>query len=195
MTIHADADIHADVEVGVGTAVWAHACVREGAQIGHGCVLGRGVYVDVNVVVGDNCKIQDGARLYRPALLSDGVFVGPGAVLANDRHPRAVTPTGEQLGPDEWTAEPVVLGEGSSVGANATILPGVTVGSWAMIAAGSVATRDVDDFALMAGVPAIRRGWVGRSGVSLTRGGGDTWQCPTTGEVYVETHGRLRPQL
>lgn len=158
--IHHSADVAPSARIGGGTRIW-HGCqVREGATIGRNCVLGKDVYVDADVVIGDNVKIQNGALLYRGVTLEDGVFVGPGAVFTNDRHPRAVTPDGSPKREADWSVVPTRVGTGASVGANATIVCGVNIGRWALIGAGAVVTTDVPDHALVYGNPARVRGCV-----------------------------------
>lgn len=184
--IHPTADVEDGALVAAGTVVWRRAHVRAGARIGTGCTIGRGVFVDEGVCLGDRVKVQNDALLYGPARIGDGAFVGPGAVLTNDLYPRAVNVDGTSKCADDWSAVGVVLGAGCSVGARAVLLPGVTVGRWAMIAAGAVVTADVRAFALVAGVPARERGWVGRAGRPLTPLGGGCFRCPVTQEKYVE---------
>lgn len=170
--------------VGDGSVVWPTAVVRTGASIGSNCVVGRGVYVDAEVVVGANCKIQDAAKLYGPARLDDGVFVGPGAILTNDRHPRAIAPDGVPIGRDSWVRQGVSIAEGASVGAGALVVSGVTIGEWAMIGAGAVVANDVAPFSLVVGVPAHRVGWVGEAGARLVEEDGGLLRCPVTGRRY-----------
>lgn len=192
--VHPSADIDPTVRLGERTRVWHLAQVREGAVIGRDCVLGRGAYVGPGVRLGDNCKVQNQALVYEPAVLKDGVFIGPAAVLTNDRHPRAVTPDGALKSAADWDAVGVVIQEGASIGAQAVCVAPVTVGRWALVAAGSVVIRDVPDFALVAGVPAGRIGWVGRSGMRLEKSEDDNWRCPRTDARYVERDGVLMPQ-
>jgi acetyltransferase-like isoleucine patch superfamily enzyme len=158
--VHPSADIEPDVSVGPRTAIWQRAQIRRGARIGAECVIGRDVFVDVGVVVGDRVKIQNGALLYQGVSVEDGVFIGPGAILTNDRHPRAITSTGDLAGDDDWTVSPIVLRHGCSVGAGAVLVAGLEVGTYAMVGAGAVVTRDVPGHALIAGNPARRIGWV-----------------------------------
>ncbi|TDE15891.1 acyltransferase [Jiangella asiatica] len=186
------ADVDPSAEIGDGSSVWHLAQVREKAALGRGCVVGRGAYVGTGVRVGDNCKIQNYALVYEPAVLEDGVFVGPAAVLTNDTFPRAVNPDGSAKSAADWDAVGVTLREGCSVGARAVCVAPVTVGRWATVAAGAVVTRDVPDFALVVGVPARRIAWVGRAGVPLHDVGEGRWRCPRTGEQYVEEDGHLR---
>lgn len=189
--VHASADVDERAVLGAGTTVWHIAQIREGARLGCHCVVGRGAYVGPGVIIGDNVKVQNYALVYEPARLADGVFVGPAAVLTNDVYPRSVSVTGELKGPADWQALGVVVAEGASIGARAVIVAGVHIGRWALVAAGAVVTRDVPDFALVAGVPAKRIGWVGRAGVTLVRQGESRWQCPQTGELFAESAGLL----
>ena len=149
-----------DVVIGAGTRVWAHAQVRSGARIGAECVIGAGATVDTGVTIGDRCKVQNAALLYSGVRLGDGVFVGPAAVLTNDRLPRAVNPDGAARARGDWTLSGIVVEDGASIGANATVVAGVRIGAWSMVAAGAVVTRDVPAHALVAGVPARRIAWV-----------------------------------
>jgi acetyltransferase-like isoleucine patch superfamily enzyme len=150
--------------------------------------IGRGAYVDAGVVLGNNCKVQNQALIYEPAHLADGVFVGPGAILTNDRHPRAVTPALQKKSQTDWTAVGVSVAEGAAIGAGSVVIAPARIGSWALVGAGSVVTRDVPDFAVVMGSPARRTGWVGRAGVALvpTTPPGD-FLCPVTSARYRQT--------
>ena len=121
----------------------------------------------------------------------DRYFIGPAAVFTNDHYPRSVSPDGSIKGGDDWEAVGVTCREGSSIGARAVCVAPVTIGRWALVAAGSVVIKDVPDFALVAGVPARRIGWVGRAGVPLEQGADGTWTCPQTGTTYTESDGQL----
>jgi acetyltransferase-like isoleucine patch superfamily enzyme len=158
--IDAAATVEQGAVIGEGSRVWALTQVRRGARIGADCVIGAGVMVDVDVVIGDRCKVQSGALLFRGVRLADGVFIGPGAVLTNDRHPRAVAPDGTPLTAADWQLSPIDVGEGASIGANATVVAGVRIGAWAMVGAGAVVAHDVPAHGLVAGVPARQMGWV-----------------------------------
>jgi acetyltransferase-like isoleucine patch superfamily enzyme len=149
-------------------------------------VLGRGTYIGVGVRVGDRVKVQNSALLYEPAVIGDGVFIGPAVVFTNDRHPRAVNPDGSVKSADDWEAVGVQVASGASIGAGAICVAPVTIGAWALVAAGSVVTTNVPDFALVAGTPARRVGWVGRAGVQLATLESRVWQCPETSERYIE---------
>jgi len=189
--IQASADVSPEATVGEGSSVWHLAQVREGAVLGKSCIVGRGAYVGVGVRMGDSCKLQNYALVYEPAVLEDGVFVGPGVVFTNDRYPRSIAPDGTQKQGEDWEAVGVTVRRGASIGARSVCVAPVTIGRWAQVAAGSVVTRDVPDFALVAGVPAIRKRWVGRAGLPLEPAGEGSWICPQTGERYVEANERM----
>lgn len=191
VSIAPGADVSHEATLGVGTKIWHLAQVRERAVIGDNCIIGRGAYIGTGVIVGANCKIQNYALVYEPATLADGVFIGPGVVLTNDTYPRAVGPDGGIKSAADWTPVGVAIEEGASIGARAVCVAPVVVGAWSMVAAGAVVTKDVPAFALMAGVPARRIAWVGKSGARLLQRG-DSWVCPADGSEYEETDGRLR---
>jgi len=191
MTVHAGAEVADDVILGDGTTVWPLAQIREGATLGASCIIGRGAYVGTGVIMGDNCKLQNYALVYEPAVLEDGVFVGPAAVFTNDFYPRAITPAGKLKRGADWEPVGVTVRHGASVGARAVCVAPVTIGRWALVAAGSVVTKDVADFSLVAGVPARHIRWVGKAGVPLEGDGGGGWRCPQTGERFVESDGVL----
>ncbi|WP_158866171.1 acyltransferase [Leifsonia sp. AG29] len=185
------ADVDPRAEVGDRTRVWHLAQVREGAVVGADCILGRGAYVGPGVRIGDNCKLQNYALVYEPAVLEDGVFVGPAAVFTNDVFPRAVNPDGSLKSADDWEAVGVTVRTGASIGARAVCIAPVVIGRWALVGAGSVVRSDVPDHALVAGVPARRIGWVGEAGLPLVSAGDGAWRCPRTGRLYREVDGLL----
>jgi UDP-2-acetamido-3-amino-2,3-dideoxy-glucuronate N-acetyltransferase len=158
--IHASAELEPNVSVGAGTAIWHRAQIRGGAVIGAESTIGREVFIDERVSIGNRVNIQNRALVYEGVTIEDGVLIGPGAVLTNDRLPRAITPTGELAGPEDAEVAPILLRRGCSVGAGAVIVAGVDVGSFATVGAGAVVTRDVPGHALVAGNPARRIGWV-----------------------------------
>lgn len=173
--------------LGDGSVVWDLAQVRTGARLGRECTIGRNVFVDAGVTVGDRCKVQNNALLYAPATIGDGVFIGPAVVLTNDRYPRAVEPDGTLKSAADWDPAGAVVGDGAAIGASAVILAGVVVGDWSLVAANSMVTRDVPPYALFAGSPARRIGWVGPAGRPLVRVEGDRWRCPSTGATFVQS--------
>ena len=193
VTIAGSADVDDRAIVGNGTSVWHLAQIREHAQLGQNCVIGRGAYIGSGVHLGDNCKVQNYALVYEPAQLADGVFIGPGVVLTNDTYPRAVAPDGELKSATDWDAVGVTIGRGASIGARSVCVAPLAVGAWALIAAGSVVTKDVAAYALVAGVPARRIGWVGRNGTRLADEGHGAWTCTATNDRYQETDGALAP--
>ncbi|WP_082357937.1 acyltransferase [Arthrobacter alpinus] len=190
-TIAPSADVSEAADIGEGTKIWHLAQVREGAKLGKNCIVGRGAYVGSGVTMGDNCKLQNYALVYEPALLGNGVFIGPAVVLTNDTYPRSVSPDGTLKSAQDWEPAGVTIGDGASIGARAVCVAPVSIGNWATVAAGAVVTKDVPDFALVAGVPARRIRWVGKAGFPLTKNG-DFWICPETGNKYVEENETLR---
>jgi len=171
--IHPTADLEADVSVGPRSSIWHRAQVRIGARIGAECVIGRDAFIDEGVTLGDRVKIQNLALVYHGVTVEDGVFIGPNAILTNDRFPRAITATGELARADDWTVSPITLRTGCSIGAGAVVVAGTDVGRFATVGAGSIVTRSVPDHALVAGNPARRIGWVCACGRRLVDATGD----------------------
>ncbi len=180
------AEVDPTATIGDGSAIWHLVQVRDQARIGKNCIIGRGAYIGTGVVIGDNCKIQNYALVYEPAEIGNGVFIGPAAVLTNDQFPRAVNPDGSIKSASDWDAVGVKIGDGASIGARAICIAPLSIGAWALIAAGAVVTKNVPDYALVAGVPAKRIRWVGRAGVPLENIGDNLFRCPVTEQIYRE---------
>ncbi|MBN1837572.1 MAG: N-acetyltransferase [Spirochaetales bacterium] len=152
--IHATAQVDGRARLGENVKVWNWVQIREDAEIGDGTILSKGVYVDSGVHIGRNVKIQNNVSVYHGVTIEDGVFVGPHVCFTNDKVPRAINPDGSQKGAADWEVWPILIRRGASLGANSTILPGVTVGCFALVGAGAVVTRDVPDHGLVVGNPA-----------------------------------------
>ncbi len=150
--VHPTAIVEEGAEIGEGTRIWHFAHVRTGAKIGRNCNIGKGVYIDVGVEIGDRVKIQNFVSVYRGVKVEDDVFLGPHATLTNDLYPRSFN--------EDWEVVPTLIKRGASIGANATIVCGVTIGEYAMVGAGAVVTKDVPPHALVYGNPARVRGFV-----------------------------------
>jgi acetyltransferase-like isoleucine patch superfamily enzyme len=193
--IAATADVDASASIGEGSKIWHLAQVRDGVVMGENCIVSRGAYIGSGVRIGDNCKIQNYALVYEPAVLGAGVFIGPAVVLTNDQYPRAVNPDMTLKSGSDWDAVGVSIGDGASIGAQSVCIAPVKIGAWALVAAGSVVTKDVPDFALVAGNPAKRIRWVGRAGAPLENIGDNRFRCPITGELYLEENSQLLTQL
>ena len=181
--IHPTADVSPEARIGPGTRIWHEAQVRERAVVGADCVLGKGVYIDRDVVVGDGVKVQNRASLFHGLTVEDNVYIGPHVSFANDRYPRAVNPDGSPRTDADWRETPTLVREGASIGAGAVVLPGVTIGRWAMVGAGAVVTRDVPDHALVTGNPARVVGRACVCGAPMAEEG-ESWRCPACGRTY-----------
>lgn len=159
--VHESSIVDNDVKIGNGTKIWHFCHIQAGARIGANCSFGQNVYVANNVSIGNGCKVQNNVSIYEGVCLEDYVFCGPSMVFTNDLTPRAKYPKGREA------YKKTLLKEGASVGANATIVCGVTIGRWAMIAAGAVVTKSVRNYALVSGIPAKQIGWVCECGKVL----------------------------
>jgi acetyltransferase-like isoleucine patch superfamily enzyme len=157
--IHPTAEVHPNAKIGDGTRIWNNAQVRERAVIGKNCIISKDVYVDLDTSIGDGVKIQNGVSIYKGVTVEDEVFIGPYAVFTNDLFPRANVKT--------WEIMPTRLQKGCSIGANSTIVCGVTVGNYAMVAAGAVVTTNVPRYTLVAGNPARNVGCVCHCGARM----------------------------
>lgn len=168
------AHVSDEAKIGSGTKIWINSQIRENAVIGKNCIISKDTYVDFDVEIGDGCKIQNGVSLYHGVTLEEGVFVGPNAAFTNDFYPRAFSG-------DNWDVCPTVIKKGASIGANATIVCGHTLGEYCMVGSGSVVTKDVPPYALVAGNPARVIGYVCECGHRLDESG----RCPKCGK-YVK---------
>ncbi len=183
------ADVDSSATLGDGSSIWHLAQIRDGVVLGANCIIGRGAYIGSGVTMGDNCKVQNYALVYEPAKIGNGVFIGPAAVLTNDQFPRAVNTDLSLKSGSDWDAVGVTIHDGASIGARAVCIAPVTIGKWALVAAGAVVTKDVPDFALVAGVPAKRIRWVGRAGVPLVDIGNNLFRCPQDQSQYRQISG------
>jgi acetyltransferase-like isoleucine patch superfamily enzyme len=181
--IHPSADVAADARIGDRTKVWNRAQVREGAVIGDDCIIGRDAFIDAGVRIGHRVKIQNAALVYHGVTVDDGVFIGPGAILTNDRYPRSITADGELATDADWSVDEIHLGYGCSIGAGAVVVAGSDVGRFATVGAGAVVSRSVPDYALVAGSPARRIGWVCACGRRLVESYGHG-ECTFDGRRY-----------
>lgn len=185
------AEVSPQAVIGDNSSIW-HLCqIREGAVLGENCVVGRGAYIGTGVRMGDNCKVQNHALVYEPAVLGDGVFIGPAVVLTNDTYPRAINPDGSLKSAADWEAVGVTIDSGASIGARSVCVAPVHIGAWALVAAGSVVSRDVPAHALVAGVPARQIGWVSRTGTRLEDHGDGSLVDPASGITYHVIDGQL----
>lgn len=191
MSIAKNVSIGKDTFVPDSAQIWDFAQLRDGVKIGERVIVGRSAYLGKNVSVGDDCKIQNLALIYEPAVLERGVFVGPSVIFTNDRFPRAVKPDFRQKKAHDWASVGVYVKEGASIGAGSVCVAPIIIGRWAMIAAGSVVTRDVPDYGLFLGAPARRVNWVGKTGRNLLQSREDNsiYICPETGDRYREISG------
>jgi UDP-2-acetamido-3-amino-2,3-dideoxy-glucuronate N-acetyltransferase len=179
--VHETSYIDENVKIGEGTKVWHFSHIQKGVQIGENCSLGQNVNVSNNVKIGSGVKIQNNVSVYEGVELEDYVFCGPSMVFTNDLTPRSKYPKGSQ------SYKKTLVKFGASIGANATIVCGNTIGRWAMVASGAVITKDVPNYALMAGVPAKQIGWVCECGMPLI----EELVCKECGRTYILKKGLL----
>lgn len=165
--IHPTSVVHERAQIGEGTQVWLFCQIREGVQIGRDCLIGKNVYVDPDVVVGDRCKLMNNVSVYSGVTLEDAVFCGPHVCFTNDKVPRAVNPDMSAKKPEDWKLSKTLVKTGAALGANATIVCGITIGKWAMVGSGAVVTHNVPDHALVLGNPARIAGWVCSCGLKV----------------------------
>ncbi len=178
--VHETSVVDPGSEIGEGTQVWHFSHIMAGAKIGKRCKLGQNVFVAKGAVLGDNCKIQNNVSLYEGVILEDDVFCGPSMVFTNVKTPRSAFV--RNTSSDYFRT---IVKRGASIGANATVICGVTIGRHAFVGAGSVVSRDVPDYALVYGVPAVVKGWACECGVQLVFSSDGEAQCPECGREYL----------
>ncbi|MFN8506901.1 MAG: acyltransferase [Dehalococcoidia bacterium] len=181
--VHPTAEVSDRARIGEGASIWHQAQVRENAGIGPGCIIGKGVYIGADVQVGANCKVQNYSCVYEGTTLEDGVFVGPEVVFTNDRFPRAINPDGSLKSASDWECVGATVQYGAAVGSRSVVLPGVRIGRWALVGAGSVVTKDVPAHGLVIGNPARQVGWVCQCARRLN----DDLGCAECGRRYQHT--------
>ena len=164
MKIHKSADISKKAKIGVGTQIWNDVKVRDKVKIGQNCIIHKGVYIDEGVKIGNNVKIQVNSSIFKGVDIKDGVFIGPHVCFTNDKNPRAINPNGKIKKSGNWTISKTTVEVGAAIGANATILPSLKIGKWALVGAGSVVTKNVPSYGLVLGNPAELVGYVNESG-------------------------------
>lgn len=182
---HNTAVIDQPCAIGAGSKIWHFCHIMAGARIGANCNLGQNVMVGSGAVIGNGVKIQNNVSVYKGVILEDDVFVGPSAVFTNVINPRSFVERKDEF-------RETLVRRGATIGANSTIVCGVTIGEYALIGAGSTVTKDVKPFSQMVGVPAKHSGWVSRNGQKLTFDKNGTAVCPATGEKYILAEETVR---
>lgn len=178
---HETAVIDEGAQIGSGSKIWHFSHVMSAAKIGVNCILGQNVFLGNKVILGNNVKVQNNVSVYEGVICEDDVFLGPSMVFTNVINPRSAIGRKEEF-------KPTLVKRGATIGANATIICGVTLGEYCMVGAGAVVTKDIKPFALVTGVPAKQTGWVSRSGEIME----DDLICPMTGEKYFLENGELK---
>ncbi|MCX7876362.1 MAG: acetyltransferase [Melioribacteraceae bacterium] len=185
--VHQSSYIDENVEIGEGTKIWHFSHIQSGAKIGKNCVLGQNVNIANNVIIGNNVKIQNNVSVYEGVILEDYVFCGPSVVFTNIKDPRSKFP---QSGSKFYIK--TIVKEGATLGANSTIVCGVSIGKYAFIGAGAVVTKDIPDYALVVGNPAKIIGWVSEAGQKLIFNNENYAICKKTGEKYMLLNGSVK---
>lgn len=188
--VHKTAEIQKGATIGKGTKIWHYSQVLQGAKIGKNCTVGHNCLVSSKAKLSDGVKLQSNVDIWDFVTLQDNVFVGPSAVFTNDLNPRAKYPKNKFPQYGKWL--PTLVKEGATVGANATILCGITIGKWAMVGAGAVVTKDVPDYSLVTGVPAALAGWVCECGMKL-RFAESRVSCTVCKRRYEKRNNTVKP--
>lgn len=185
-TVHPSAIVDEGAKIGAGSRIWHFVHICGGAEIGENCSFGQNVFVGNRVKIGDNCKIQNNVSVYDNVYLEEGVFCGPSMVFTNVYNPRSLIERKSEY-------RDTLVKKGATLGANCTIVCGITIGRFAFVGAGAVVNKDVPDYALMVGVPARQIGWMSEYGeqLDLPVSGSDSAVCSHTGAVYTLSDGRL----
>ena len=186
-SVHESSYIDPGVEIGDGTKIWHFCHVMKGSRIGKKCKIGQNVVIGPDAVIGNNCKIQNNISVYKGVTLEDDVFCGPSMVFTNVYNPRSAVPRMDEV-------KETLVKKGATIGANATIVCGNTIGRSAFIGASAVVTKDIPDHALVVGNPARRTGWMCECGVKIIFNDKDG-QCPACGAKYKEQGGKVKKSL
>lgn len=182
MQIHPSAIVEDGAQIGEGTSVWHFCHIMKNAVIGSGCILGQNVFIDNNAVIGNGVKIQNNVSVYNNVIIEDDVFVGPSAVFTNVLNPRSFIERKHQF-------RKTIVKKGATIGANATLICGITIGEYALVGAGAVVTSSIAPFSLATGNPARHAGWVSKAGHKLQFDRQGFAECRQTGERYVLDKG------
>ena len=166
--IHPTADVSKNATIGNNVKIWHNAQIREWSMIGFNCIIGKNVYIDTGVLIGNNVKIQNNVSIYRGVTVEDGVFIGPHTCFTNDKYPRSINPDGTLKNSTKWNTKKTTIKYGASIGANATIITGITIGKFSIIGAGSVIAKDVQPFTLYYGNPATFKSYICKCGKTIT---------------------------
>ena len=178
------------VFLGQGTKVWHFTQIASQANIGSDVTIGTNVYIGPKVQIGDGSKVQNNSLIYEPSKIGNGVFIGPGVIFTNDHNPRAVNPDFGKKNTSDWNQTGVVVEDGASIGAGAVCVSPITIGAWSLIASGSIVTKNVKPYSLVAGNPARQIGWVGKYGNKLIQKEGYL-QCPVSMQEFIVEDGQL----
>lgn len=187
--IHPTAAVDPQARLGAGVRVWHWTQIREGVSVGAESIIGKGCYLDAGVKIGSRVKLQSNISVFHGVTIEDGAFIGPHVCFTNDKTPRAINPDGSLQGASDWSVTPTLVGYGASIGANATIICGVSIRRWAMVASGAVVTHDVPEYGLVMGNPARLVGYVCPCGQRLPEAahiaanGHDERTCAACGRV------------